>query len=278
MQQRPLTGLDVAIIGGDRREVVLAEEFIKKGAKVWLYGFAQYKLPINKLIKQGIPAGADIIILPLPGVLNDHSIYSAYAAEKIYFTELNPLLQADVLLFCGRIPEHLRQSLQEQGIRLIITSQLEELAVINAVPTAEGVLEIALRESQITLNHSSVLITGFGSCAQQLARVTAALGAEVTIAARKRKDLATAAVLGYIAVTFDKLAEQMADIYFIFNSVPALVLSKDILAKAQKYVLIYDIASAPGGTDFAAARALGLQEALLPGLPGIVAPLTVCRM
>ena len=138
------------------------------------------------------------------------------------------------MLFCGRIPEHLRQSLQEQGIRLIITSQLEELAVINAVPTAEGVLEIALRESQITLNHSSVLITGFGSCAQQLARVTAALGAEVTIAARKRKDLATAAVLGYKAVTFDKLAEQMADINFIFNTVPALVLTKDILLRAKK--------------------------------------------
>ena len=69
----------------------------------------------------------------------------------------------------------------------------------------------------------------------------------------------------------------MADINFIFNTVPALVLTKDILAKAQKNVLIYDIASAPGGTDFAAARALGLQAALLPGLPGKVAPLTVGR-
>ncbi|HZK23765.1 MAG TPA: dipicolinate synthase subunit DpsA [Oscillospiraceae bacterium] len=275
MQQPTLKGYDIAIIGGDRREVFLAEELLNRGANVWLYGFLQFKLPIEQRIKQTLPKKVDIIILPLPGVLADHSIYSAYTTERIYFAELNHLLQSGVLLFCGKMPDFLRQQLQEQGLHVILASDLAELTIFNAVPTAEGVLEIAMRESQITFNNSSVLITGFGSCAQQLARISSALGAKVTVVARKQKDITAAKVLGYDALNFTELTALMSNFNFIFNTVPNLVLNKEVLLHVRKSVLLYDIASAPGGTDFAAAQELGLQARLLPGLPGKVAPLTV---
>jgi dipicolinate synthase subunit A len=42
--------------------------------------------------------------------------------------------------------------------------------------------------------------------------------------------------------------------------------------------VVIDLASAPGGTDFNAARELGLKAELAPGLPGIVAPVTAGRI
>ena len=42
----------------------------------------------------------------------------------------------------------------------------------------------------------------------------------------------------------------------------------------KKHVTIIDIASAPGGVDFAAAARLNLSAFLCPGLPGKYAPVS----
>ena len=61
----------------------------------------------------------------------------------------------------------------------------EELTIRNAIPTAEGCLGILLRQRKRTLWGSGVLVTGFGPVGQALGPRLAALGADVTIAARR---------------------------------------------------------------------------------------------
>jgi dipicolinate synthase subunit A len=65
---------------------------------------------------------------------------------------------------------------------------------------------------------------------------------------------------------------QNADI--IFNTIPAMILTADMLIKIPKTCVIIDIASNPGGTDFRFAERRGIKAILAPSLPGIVAPKT----
>ena len=99
-----------------------------------------------------------------------------------------------------------------------------------------------------------------------------ALGAGVTVAARSRGDLARAAVLGARGLELGKLATMTA-FDLIFNTVPALVLPRSYLRLLNPAVVIIDIASSPGGTDFEAARQLGIRAIHALSLPERSLPL-----
>ena len=58
------------------------------------------------------------------------------------------------------------------------------------------------------------------------------------------------------------------------NTIPAPVLGDGVLARLRSGSLIVDLASKPGGTDFAAAEELGLHAEHALALPGRCAPQT----
>ena len=72
----------------------------------------------------------------------------------------------------------------------------------------------------------------------------------------------------------------------VVNTVPAQVLSAEVLARLRPESLIVDLASRPGGTDFEAARRLGHRAIHALSLPAACAPetageavaQTVCEM
>ena len=273
-----LKNLHIAVLGGDMREIIVAKELAAMGAVVWLSGFNLFQGEVSPQIYRGLPKRADIIILPLPGILADYSIYAPYSADKLDLFSIEHLLQPEVRLFCGKMPELTLQYLQELGVKVLLTANLEEVALHNAIPTAEGAVEIAMRESQITIFGSNILITGFGRCAKYLARILAALGAKITIAARKRTALIEASTFNYSSINLKDIQVYAKDFNFVFNTVPSLVLTEPFLVQLNKDAIIFDLATAPGGTDFDIAEQLGIKALLLPGLPGKVAPVTAGKM
>jgi len=64
----------------------------------------------------------------------------------------------------------------------------------------------------------------------------------------------------------------------VFNTVPAMVLDRDLLFKLNKEALIIDLASKPGGVDFLAAEELGIKTIHALGLPGKTAPVSAARI
>ena len=118
------------------------------------------------------------------------------------------------------------------------------------------------------------LVTGFGRVSQALARMLLGIGAKVFVAARNPRQLEAAAKLGCQTLPLGDLAANIGPMWVIFNTVPALVLTREILKNVRSGAAIIDLASAPGGTDFAAAREFGINAVLALGLPGKVAPLT----
>ena len=63
----------------------------------------------------------------------------------------------------------------------------------------------------------------------------------------------------------------------IFNTIPYLILNKNILKNVRKDCLIIDLASKPGGTDFEECKKLGINAKLELALPGRVAPKTSAK-
>ena len=267
-----LAGTEIAVVGGDAREACLAEELLALGASVWLYGFSHPARKLSPGIRTGLPQRADVIILPLLGVSDDQTVYAPYAERRICLWDLERLFAPSVLVLCGKLPRAERKVLEERQVIVVETAALEELAILNAIPTAEGALAYAISHSPWTLFGSRILVTGFGRCAQPLARALKALGAEVTVAVRRREAAATARAQGFSTIALSEMAEHAGSFRFIFNTVPALVIDRKVLAAAAGDVCIVDLASQPGGVDFAAAEEFSLHAALLPGLPGKTAP------
>ena len=125
-----------------------------------------------------------------------------------------------------------------------------------------------------TLHGSRCLIIGYGRIGRLLADRLLALGAEVTVSARKYGDLAWIQAWGCQSVQTGALTGQLERFDLIFNTAPALILDGTRLRETREDCVIIDLASAPGGVDQAAAKRLGRQVILAPGLPGKVAPRT----
>ena len=173
-----------------------------------------------------------------------------------------------------------------QAIQYIEEHLREELTIRNAIPTAEGCIGILMAERSRTLWGSSILLTGFGPVGQALGVRLGALGAQVTAAARRPAQRALAESFGLRSVAIDRLGQLAPAFDTVVNTVPALVLNAEVLARLRPESLIVDLASRPGGTDFEAARRLGHRAIHALSLPAACAPetageavaQTVCEM
>ena len=174
----------------------------------------------------------------------------------------------------------------EAGVELVDYFAREELTIRNAVPTAEGALEILLHERSRTLWGSAVLLLGFGPVGQALGVRLGALGAAVTVLARRPAQRALAESLGLRAAPLARLPALAPAFDTVVNTVPALVLTAPVLGALRPGSFILDLASRPGGTDFTAAarcghralHALSLPAACAPETAGEAVAQTVCEM
>lgn len=144
----------------------------------------------------------------------------------------------------------------------------------NAIPTAEGAIEIAISETPVTIHGSKCLVLGYGKIGKILTKDLYGMGAITYAAARKYADLAMIEGHGYEPLQMSTLKGRINEFDIIFNTVPALILDDEVLSKVQKDALIIDLASKPGGVDFEAAKKYGLRVIWALSLPGKVAPIT----
>lgn len=267
----------IAIIGGDARELTLAMELVEKGFDISLCGFDSRALAGVEHFscpKEAV-RGAQAVILPMAGVKGD-SIYSPGNPNppKIH-EDFFSALPDKTPVFIGWATKELK--IMAVNVRLVEIAQDDELAVLNSIPTAEGAVAIAINHSPITIHGNNAMVVGFGRCGISLGRMLGSIGAHVTVAARKASDRARATEMGFRTCSISDLREHVKSMAFIFNTIPALVLTQEMLANARKCSLLVDIASG-GGTDFAAAESFGIKALLAPGLPGKVAPVTAGKI
>ena len=121
-------------------------------------------------------------------------------------TDVLAPLSPGQMLCGGRVDPVTAALAAERGLTIRDYFAREELAVANAVPTAEGAVQIAMEQLPITIHGARVLVVGFGRVGRALAQRLAALGAKVTVAARRYESLAWAQASGYGAEQTGQLA------------------------------------------------------------------------
>jgi dipicolinate synthase subunit A len=84
--------------------------------------------------------------------------------------------------------------------------------------------------------------------------------------------------MGFLPFYTDRLMNEVGNIDLLFNTIPTMIVTAQIIANLPSRAVIIDLASKPGGTDFRFAEKRGMKAMLAPGLPGIVAPKTAGRI
>jgi dipicolinate synthase subunit A len=154
----------------------------------------------------------------------------------------------------------------------------DDVAIYNSIPTVEGALMMAIQNTDITIHGSDSIVLGLGRCGLSLARTLQAIGAKVKVGVRGSAYKARAFEMGIESFDISELPEHVRNADLIFNTIPAPVITAAVLAKVPHDVVIIDLASKPGGVDYAFAEKRGIKAILSPSLPGLVAPKTAGRI
>lgn len=257
------------IVGGDKRFYYLKKLLENDGFEVSAYccrAIDDSETDIDKAL-----AGSNVILGPIPFSRSKKTLALNDCNEielKTFFSKL----PHGCIFFGGAISSEIHEF--TDNISIYDYFSFEDVAVRNAVPTAEGAIQTAIAESDRTIFESRTLVIGCGRCGKALALMLKGMGAKVTMTCRKPADHAIIKGMSVKAAYFDTLPEIIKNYDFIFNTVPALILDKLMLEKTDKDSLIIDIAQAPGGVDYTYASEHGIKALYCPGLPGRTAPYT----
>ena len=234
----------IAVVGGDLRSVKLVEMLEKDDYDVSVYGlenadilnqYASIKKcsSIDEVIEEN-----DIIIGPIPFSSNKNEINMLFSNEKLEVEEFFNKITANKVVIAGSISEDYVKKAEASGAKVIDILKREELAVLNAISTAEGTINIAIQETSRTLHGSNVLVMGFGRVGKVLAKMLDGIGANVYCEARKNVDLAWVKAYGYHPIHLNDLDEHLGKFDIIINTIPFIVLDDKKLDLIKQNCLI----------------------------------------
>ncbi|MFD2116776.1 dipicolinate synthase subunit DpsA [Paenibacillus yanchengensis] len=278
-----LTGEQVLILGGDARQFEVMKKLVALHANVTVCGFEQCHHPLDGVLQVDfqpeVMQGKNRIILPAAGIDEQGLIASPFGNQPIQLTADHiAQLSKDAVIYTGMARSNLQQMCAEQKISLIELFERDDIAIMNSIPTAEGALVMAIENTNFTIHQSRAIVLGFGRTGFTMARVLHALGAKVKVGLRKPDQFARAVEMGLEPFYIKDFEHHLSNIDLIFNTIPTMIVTAQIIVNMPKNAVIIDLASKPGGTDFDFAAQHGVKAILAPGLPGIVAPQTAGRI
>lgn len=272
-------GLKYTILGGDERSLELGNLLMKDGNDVCIYGFdrlEQYKcdsVNLNNAIEY-----ADVIVGPLPFSTDNINVDAPFSNEVIQIDKVFNLMSEKQIIISGKFSAKDEQILNNKDLKTADYFKREEMQVLNAIPTAEGAIQIAMEETRITLHNSNVMVLGFGRIGKILSKMLYGIGANVHVEARNYSDLAWIKNYGYVPIHQRELNTYLPRMNVVFNTIPQMILNKELLKSIDSNCLIIDLASKPGGVDLEAAKELKIKAVSALGLPGKVAPVTAAMV
>ena len=256
------------IVCGDKRNYYIAEYLKKKGEEVYTLNVPGTTDNVDKAMLADESFYNDVLlVLPVP-------VANFLSTENVKNIAENIKRFSGV---CGGvIPEKITIACMENNIPCYDYMKDDGVAVKNAVATAEGAIAETFMMSEINICDSKSLVTGYGRCGMVLAKKLAALGSTVTVTARSVEACIKAEMDGFDTILMKKLETESAldKFDFCFNTVPALILTEEILCRFSREIIIMDIASKPGGTDFEYCKANNIKYKHSLGIPGKYSPKT----
>lgn len=261
----------LGIIGGDKRFLFTANSFLDDGFNIKLFGFSKLNADdydICNSIKE--IKNCDVLVFPVPPV-KDGMVNAPFAKNPIAFNkELAESLMGKKV-FLPMKEKVISLCRDFENINCKDYFKREDFTLLNAYITAEGALQVLLNSFEGSVLDSKILICGFGRIGKCLAKILKDLNAQVYVSARKAEDFAKITINGYKPVHTESIKE-VKGFDVVFNTVPSLIFTKEVLQNTHKNTLFIDLASLPGGIDKSAAREYDIDVIHALALPGITAP------
>lgn len=272
----------VALLGGDRRQISLGMRLSEAGLSVRLFGLPRDMIvpPLYAAERwQEAVTGAVAVILPLPATQDGKHISMPMLPEKQAprVDDVLDQLPSGILLTGGKMDGELLGKAARRGLLCFDYFTSEELQQKNALPTAEGALMILMEQLPRVMRGAKIAVIGYGRVGQTLSRLLVSVGADVTVAARRREVLANAAGCGCQTILLENessLLPLTAGYHAICNTVPHCLFHDNILRALCRDTLFMELASAPGGIDAKAAKKRNISVVYALSLPGKYAPVT----
>ena len=265
------------VLGGDLRNVKLAGMLADDGNRVYSFGqdrsdeiLDDGRIEKCTSLKTAMEK-AQVIIGPVPFSSNEDFINAPFAHDKIMIDDLMKTNKGKIFI-SGSIKDNLRKQLDEKYMEVIDIMKRDDLAILNTIATAEGTIEVAIKNTDKILQGSRVLILGFGRVGKIVANKFSKMSAIVTCAARKVSDLAWIKAYGYNSLNINDMLYDLKEFDIIINTVPQTILRERELKHIDAEALIIDLASNPGGIDGKIAKSMGLNFIWALALPGRIAP------
>ena len=259
----------IAVLGGDKRQIFCGKTFAKEGFKVYLAGFDKtedYRDLIITDIETALSNGA-VVVLPVTGI-RGNIIPTYFSDTELKIGDREIKLLKDKIVFCGKA-----DTIKSLCNDFFVYDYLacEQFAVANALPTAEGAIQVAMEKYEGLISGSNSLVIGYGRIGKILSKLLRALNSNVTVSARKEEHFEYIIADGNKPIN-TKTIRTLNNYDLVFNTVPTLLIDEKVLKKTDANPLIIDLASMPGGVDFDSAERLKITAIHALSLPGKCSP------
>ncbi|CAM3935024.1 dipicolinate synthase subunit DpsA [Paenibacillus alkaliterrae] len=278
-----LTGVQVLLLGGDARQLEVIRKLTELDALVTVSGFDGLHSSLDGAVQaefeEQLFEGVDALLLPAVGTDDQGFIHAVFSDRQMQLTDSHfAKLPKHCTVYTGMAKPYLKQLCKQNNLTLVELFDRDDVAIYNSIPTAEGALMMAIQNTDITIHGSSSMVLGFGRTGFTMARTLQGLGSKVKVGVRRSEHFARAAEMGFEPFYISGLLLYVSNIDLLFNTIPTMIITAQIIANLPSRAVIIDLASKPGGTDFRFAEKRGIKAMLAPGLPGIVAPKTAGRI
>lgn len=272
---------DYAVIGGDMRQVYLTEELAKCQNQVCHYALMAVPDMHKSSCTSSIVSGRSLtescknarcIIGPVPLSQKVAELNQQILKDSLYLKTLLEDLQPGQYFFAGCIPQDFQRKAEEKGVFVFDLMKEDSLSVSNSIATAEGALCEAIKRSPRNLRNSSCAVLGYGKCGSTLVHYLKGISCNVSVFTDPAIERSFASITADNCGTLKDFQMKAKEFAFIFNTIPAAVVTDQIMRHMNHSTVIIDIASAPGGVDYEAAKKHSVKAFHCLGLPGKYAP------
>ena len=245
-----MTDIKIILFGADNRMEYTEKELKNAG--------------YSALLQKGteiITAGADYLVL-------SPTAKQAFASDAELPCKIFSSLKKDGKVLCYSSADYYHKL---SGKECIDYSEDEQFRSTNNVSSCEGAISKIIAATPFCINGCKVLLTGFGFLAKGLLPALTALGANISIAARKKEALEKARTLSLGAFELRDIEKALADADIVINTVPHRIFPQNPeVSISGKY--FFELASKPYGFDADYYRLRGAICTVCPSLPSKYAP------
>lgn len=253
------------LLGGDHRMTYTADVLAKKGYAVSLWGQETDASPPKM---ESAIRGVSLVVLPIPVTRDGVHLNAPMAKSPIMLSQIVLALRPGQTVAGGTLPKAIAEAIRAKGCEIYDYQADEDFALHNALATAEGAVAMAISESPDLLAGSRCTVIGFGRIGKQLCRLLKAMGANVSVLARKSIDRTLAKTLGYPAHPIEVGESVLKQSTLIFNTVPVCLYDFDRLGLTADAIVIDLAPIYPAGDSPKIIRAAALPAKYAPAFAG----------